>query len=316
MYKTEGSNVKKPELLCTAANLDELVQVIDAGADAVSIGHERFGLRVAGNFTLDEIRQATKLAHEKDAKVYVSVNALFHNDDLEELPGYLKALEEIGVDGIVFGDTAVVVTARQLGLKVPLHWNAEVLTTNYETINYWGSKGATRAFVARELNMDAILEIKENANVEIQVQVHGMTCIFHSRRDLVTNYERFKGGQPASTGMERRLFITEEKREDLHYPIYEDRNGTHIMSAEDICILEHLDELMEAEIDSFKIEGIMKDTAYNTKVVSIYRRAIDAYAESPEAFSDIVDELMDEIRAIQPSDRELTTGFFFKEQVY
>jgi len=308
--------VKKPELLCTAANLDELTRVIEAGADAVSIGHERYGLRVAGNFELEDIRRAVKIAHARSAKVYVSVNALFHNDDLKGLPEYLKALEKIGVDAIVFGDTAVVMIARQIGLKLPLHWNAEVLTTNYETMNYWGRKGATRAFVARELNMDAIVEIKENAEVEIQVQVHGMTCIFHSRRNLVTNYEKFKGQEPKTTGMDRKLFITEEKREDLQYPIFEDRNGTHIMSAEDICILEYLDELMDAEIDSFKIEGIMKDTNYNVKVTSIYRRAIDAYAESPDKFRGMVDGLMDELRSIQPSHRELTTGFFFKEQVY
>ncbi|GEN35471.1 peptidase U32 family protein [Aneurinibacillus danicus] len=308
--------MKKPELLCTAANLDELTQVIEAGADAVSIGHERYGLRVAGNFELEDIRRAVKIAHARSAKVYVSVNALFHNDDLKGLPEYLKALEKIGVDAIVFGDTAVVMIARQIGLKLPLHWNAEVLTTNYETMNYWGRKGATRAFVARELNMDAIMEIKENAEVEIQVQVHGMTCIFHSRRNLVTNYEKFKGQEPKTTGMDRKLFITEEKREDLQYPIFEDRNGTHIMSAEDICILEYLDELMDAEIDSFKIEGIMKDTNYNVKVTSIYRRAIDAYAESPDKFRGMVDGLMDELRSIQPSHRDLTTGFFFKEQVY
>ncbi|MBN6186380.1 U32 family peptidase [Aneurinibacillus sp. BA2021] len=308
--------MKKPELLCTAADLNELVQVIEAGADAVSIGHEQYGLRVAGNFELDEIRQAVELAHARGAKVYVSVNALFHNKDLEGLPAYLQELEAANVDGIVFGDTAVVMIARQIGLKVPLHWNAEVLTTNYETINYWGRKGATRAFVARELNMDAIVEIKENAEVEIQVQVHGITCIFHSRRDLVTNYEKFTGKEAMAAGMDRRLFITEEKRDELRYPIFEDRNGTHIMSAEDICIVEHLDELMDAEIDSFKIEGMMKDAAYNAKAVSVYRRAIDAYAESPEAFNEIVGKLREELDAIQPPSRELTTGFFFKEQVY
>nr|WP_264760784.1 peptidase U32 family protein [Aneurinibacillus migulanus] len=316
MYKTEGNNVRKPELLCTAANLDELVRVIEAGADAVSIGHERYGLRVAGNFDVEDIRRATEAAHTRGAKVYVSVNALFHNEDLEGLPEYLKMLEEIGVDAIVFGDTAVVMIARQIGLTVPLHWNAEVLTTNYETMNYWGRKGATRAFVARELNMDAIVEIKENAEVEIQVQVHGITCIFHSRRDLVTNYEKFMGQESRPASMDRKLFITEEKRDDLQYPIFEDRNGTHIMSAEDICILEYLDELMDAEIDSFKIEGIMKDTDYNVKVVSAYRRAIDAYVKGPEAFRNSVNSLMEEIRDIQPSHRELTTGFFFKEQVY
>ncbi|MFT9848451.1 peptidase U32 family protein [Aneurinibacillus sp. REN35] len=308
--------MKKPELLCTAADLDELVQVIEAGADAISIGHEQYGLRVAGNFELDEIRQAVELAHARGAKVYVSVNALFHNDDLKGLPAYLKALEAAEVDGIVFGDTAVVMAARQIDLQVPLHWNAEVLTTNYETINYWGRKGATRAFVARELNMDAIVEIKENAEVEIQVQVHGITCIFHSRRDLVTNYEKFTDKEAVPASMDRKLFITEEKREDLQYPIFEDRNGTHIMSAEDICILEYLDELMDAEIDSFKIEGIMKDSEYNTKVVAIYRRAIDAYAENPDEFQEIVGGLRQELDAIQPSSRELTTGFFFKEQVY
>lgn len=316
MYKTGGPIVKKPELLCTAANLDELVQVMDAGADAVSIGHERFGLRVAGNFSLDEIREAVRLAHARGVKIYVSVNSVLHNTDLEELPDYLTALDEIGVDAVVFGDPAVVITARQVGLKAPLHWNAEVLTTNYETMNYWGSKGATRAFVARELNMDAIVETKENAEVEIQVQVHGPTCIFHSRRDLVTNYEKHKGAESVNSGLERGLFITEEKRDELQYPIYEDRNGTHIMSAEDICILEYLDELMDAEIDSFKIEGIMKDAAHNAKVVSIYREAIDTYMEDADAFRDRVDGWMEELQAIQPEQRELTTGFFFKEQVY
>lgn len=316
MYKTGGLIVKKPELLCTAANLDELVQVMDAGADAVSIGNERFGLRVAGNFSLDEIRAAVELAHARSVKIYVSVNAVLHNADLEELPDYLKALDEIGIDAVVFGDPAVVITARQVGLQAPLHWNAEVLTTNYETMNYWGSKGATRAFVARELNMDAIIETKENAEVEIQVQVHGPTCIFHSRRDLVTNYEKNKGEELERPGLDRRLFITEEKRDELQYPIYEDRNGTHIMSADDICILEYLDELMDAEIDSFKIEGIMKDAAYNAKVVAIYRAAIDTYMEDPDAFRDKLSEWMKEIEAIQPDERELTTGFFFKEQVY
>lgn len=316
MYKTGGNNVKKPELLCTAASMDELIEVIDAGADAVNIGHEQYGLRVAGNFSLDEIREAVEEAHKRNARLYVSVNAVLHNEDLTELPAYLQALWQMDVDAVVFGDPAVVMTARQVAPDLPLHWNAEVLTTNYETINYWGRKGATRAYLARELNIDAIVEIKEHAEVEIQVQVHGMTCIFHSRRDLVTNYEKFQGKEGGNAGKERSLFVTEEKREDLQYPVFEDRNGTHIMSAEDICLLENLDELLEAEIDSLKIDGVMKDTDYNIKVVSVYRRAIDACFENPDSYAEIAEQLLEEIEQIQPKNRVLTTGFLFKEQVY
>ncbi|WP_027414957.1 peptidase U32 family protein [Aneurinibacillus terranovensis] len=308
--------MKKPELLCTAGSLDELLQVIHAGADAVNIGHERFGLRLPGNFSLNEIAEAVREAHSHHVNIYVSVNALLHNDDLKELSDYLKALADCGVDAIVFGDPAVLMTARQVAPEVKLHWNAETLTTNVETINYWGRKGAVRAYLARELNMDAILEIKENADIEIQVQVQGLTCIFHSRRDLVTNYRQFQGMEDANAGLDRRMSITEEKREDMRYPIYEDYNGTHVMSAEDTCILENLDELMEAGIDSLKIESIMKDAAYNVRMVSVYRRAIDAYFENPDEYAQVAGGLMEEIRTFHPEEQPLTTGFFFKEQVY
>jgi U32 family peptidase len=308
--------MKKTELLCTAGSLDEVRKVIEAGADAINIGNERFGLRLPGNFSLDEIRQAVAYAHQHNVLVYVSVNAIFHNDDLHELRAYLKALAEADVDAVVYGDPAVLMTVRQVAPDMKLHWNAETLTTNVETINYWGRKGAVRAYLARELNMDAILEIKEEADVEIQVQVQGMTCIFHSRRDLVSNYREIQGADDREIGLERGMTITEDKRQDLHYPIYEDRNGTHIMSAEDTCILQNLDELLDAEIDSVKIESVMKDADYNARMVSVYRRAIDAYYDAPETFADKAAELMQEIQTFHPEDRELTTGFFFKEQVY
>ncbi|WCK53585.1 U32 family peptidase [Aneurinibacillus sp. Ricciae_BoGa-3] len=308
--------MKKTELLCTAGSFDEVKKVIEAGADAINIGNERFGLRLPGNFSLDEIRQAVAYAHQHNVRVYVSVNKIFHNDDLHELPGYIKALAEANVDAVVYGDPAVLMTVRQVAPNLKLHWNAETLTTNVETINYWGRKGAVRAYLARELNMDAILEIKEQADVEIQVQVQGMTCIFHSRRDLVSNYREIQGADDREFGLKRGMSITEEKRQDLHYPIYEDHNGTHIMSAEDTCILENLDELLDAEIDSVKIESVMKNAEYNARMVSVYRRAIDAYYETPETFSDKATKLMLEIHSFHPQDRALTTGFFFKEQVY
>lgn len=308
--------MNKPELLCTAANLDELIRLIDAGVDAVNIGHERFGLRIPGNFSLEEMEKAVHVAHEKGVKVYVSVNALFHNKDLDEVESYLGFLSGIGADAIVFGDPAVLFLARKIARNVALHWNPETLCTNVETINFWGEKGVKRAYLARELNMDSILEIKEEAQVEIQVQVYGATCIFQSRRDLVSSYQIFIGDSSQKTGQDEGLLLKEEKRQDLFYPIYEDRNGTNILSSEDVCILEHLDELMDGNIDSFKIEGILKTTDQLVQVVSIFRQAIDLYMADPGLFSSRRREWMEKLGGLQPAHRPLTTGFYFKEQVF
>ena len=308
--------MNKPELLCTAANLEEMVRIMDAGVDAVNIGHERFGLRMPGNFSREDTEKAVKEAHQRNVKVYVSINALFHNRDIEELQSYVSFLASIGVDGLVFGDPTALVIARKAAPGIPLHWNPEMLCTNVETMNYWGNKGATRAYLARELNMDSILEIKEDAEVEIQVQVYGATCIFQSRRDLVSSYQKYLEDDSFSTGKEQRLYLKEEKREDLCYPVYEDRNGTNILSSEDVCILEHLNELMEGGIDSFKIEGILKTTDQLVEVVSIFRQAIDTYVKDPNLFAQSTKKWMDCLKAIQPSYRPLTTGFYFKEQVF
>lgn len=308
--------MQKPELLCTAANLDEIVRLIDAGVDGINIGHEKFGLRVAGNFSLEEIEKAIQICHEHHVNVYVSVNALFHNDQLAELESYLGVLATLKPDAIIFGEPTVYMLARKVAPNIPLHWNPEMLCTNVETINYWGRKGAKRAYLARELNMDSILEIKEEAEIEIQVQVFGPTCIFQSRRDLVSSYQRYLEGEKARIEKGKISYIKEEKRPNLFYPIYEDENGTNILSAEDLCILEHIDELMDGGIDSFKIEGLLRTTEELVEIVSVFREAIDLYCQSPEHFRSQVDEWMNRLRKIQPPSRPLTTGFYFKEQVY
>lgn len=308
--------MQKPELLCTAANLDEIPQLIEAGVDAITIGHEQFGLRVTGNFSQDEIEKGIQLCHEHQVKVYISTNALFHNDQLEELESYLSFLASSNADAIIFGEPTVLMLARKVAPRLPLHWNPEMLCTNVETINYWGTKGAIRAYLSRELNMDSILEIKEQGEVEIQVQVFGPTCIFQSRRDLVASYQDYLGENQETPGKEKRLYLKEEKRQDLCYPVYEDRNGTNILSAEDLCILEHLDELIDGGIDSFKIEGILRTTDELVQIVSVFRQAIDSYCLDPQTFRSKMFEWMDQLRAIQPSKRPLTTGFYFKEQVF
>ncbi|CAM2848059.1 peptidase U32 family protein [Paenibacillus sediminis] len=308
---------KQPELLVTAGSLEELTALIDAGADALLIGEEKFGMRLPGNFTPAQIAEAVKIAHDRKVKIYVSLNNLFHNEQLELIPDYVKQLAAAGVDGVEFGDPSVLTAVKEHAPQLKLHWNAEMLSTNYATANYWGSKGASRVVLARELSMDEITEMMPKLEIEAQVQVHGMTNIYHSKRRLVQSYMAHQGRpvQGVDLGKDRGLFLVEAERKDEKYPIYEDSNGTHIMSSDDICILEDLHVLMNAGVDSFKIEGLMKSTHYNVVVTKAYRKAIDAYVQDPENYQ-FDESWLEEIRRVQDPERELSFGFFYKEQVY
>jgi putative protease len=308
---------KKPELLATAGTLSELALVLEAGADAVSIGRQKYGMRLPGDFGIDEIAEAVRMAHARNAKIYVSVNNIMTNDMLEGLPDYLRALHDCKADAVVFGDPAVLLAMREAGVKLPLHWNAEMTSTNYVTAGYWASKGAERVVLARELNMDQVLEIKQKVPMDVQVQVHGATNIYHSKRSLVANYRMHQGNDPIGEdlGGERGMYLIEAERRDEKYPIYEDENGTHIMSSEDICMIENLHELMEGGIDSLKVEGLLKSADYNATTVRSYRQAIDAYAADPENY-EFNDAWLESIERVQPEDRPLSFGFFYKEQVY
>lgn len=313
----ETGGQAKPELLIGAGSMDEIAAYVGAGANAVSFGEERFGMRLPGDIPEDRIGEAIRLAHAKGAKAYVVCNGILHNGVLPALPGYLQTVAEAGADAVVFGDPAVLIALRQAGVKLPLHWNAEMTSTNYVTANYWVGKGATRVFLARELNLDEVIEIKRHVHAEVQVQVHGMTNIYHSKRTLLTNYWQHQGrrldGERLDAG--RKLVLVEEERREEKYPVYEDANGTHVMSADDICMLESLHELMEVGIDSFRIEGLLKTVEYNVAVLRGYRQAIDAYAADPHGYS-FDESWLAPIRRLQDPGRELSFGFFYKEQVY
>lgn len=307
----------KPELLVTPVDVANARDVIEAGADAVLIGEEAYGLRLAGEFKRDDIKEVVQIAHGRNASVYVAMNALFHNDMLDRLPDYLAFLHEQNVDGIVFGDPAVLVNAKRYAPGIPLHWNTETTVTNWYTANYWGRKGASRAVLARELNMDAVLEIKEHAEVQIEVQVQGMTCMFQSKRTLVGNYMEFQGRDLAVQGRSKdRSLVLHDPERDVKYPIWEDWNGTHIMSPKDMCIIDELDEMIDADVDSFKIDGILKDAAYMTEITRLYRQAIDQYCEEPDQYADEKESWLEKVKAIQPENRPIDSGFFFKETVY
>lgn len=311
------TRMKRTELLVTPLSVNDILPLAEAGADAFILGEQRYGLRLAGEFNREQVKQAIELAHSKGKKVYVAMNAIFHNEKIDELSDYIKFASEAKADAIVFGDPAVLMTAREAAPDMKLHWATETLGTNWFSCNYWGKKGAKRAVLAREINMDAIVEIKENAEVEIEVQVHGMSCMFQSKRSLLGNYYEFQGEvmEIENRKMEKNMFIHDKERENK-YPIFEDENGTHIMSPNDICIIDELQELLEAGVDSFKIDGILKSSDYLIAVTKAYREAIDLFYKDPDLYDDKKDELLEDIEAVQPANRKLDTGFFFKETVY
>lgn len=306
-----------PELLTNARDLDEVKELAEAGADAVIVGHQHFGLRVTGDFTLQEIEEALVYLNKSNKKLYVLINAIFHNERLIELPSYLKALEEMGVHGIICGEPSIFPILAEINSSLSVHWNPETLATNYETLKYWQSKGISRAVLSNELSLDAIIEIKKELSLPVEVQVQGMTCIFQSKRKLVRNYyQHIQEEEEANYLQEKNLHLRQFKEDDSHYPIFEDCNGTHIMSNEDLCMIEHLLGIIDGNIDCLRINGLLKSRHYNKKIVSIYKEAIQLCVSNPAMYEKKKNEYVEEIIKMQPDERKLDTGFYFKEQIY
>ncbi|PVE69512.1 peptidase U32 family protein [Priestia megaterium] len=309
--------MKKPELLVTPTAVSEIESLLQAGATAVMVGEQRYGLRLAGEFKREDIVEAVNIAHQHNAKVYVAMNGLFHNDKIAALNEYILFLKEASVDAIVFGDPAVLMAVRETAPEMKMHWSTETTGTNWYSCNYWGRKGAKRAVLARELSMDSIIDIKEKAEVEIEVQVHGMTCMFQSKRSLLGNYFEYQGKvmEIENRKVEKDMFLLDNERNNK-YPIFEDENGTHIMSPNDMCIIDELSEMIDAEVDVFKIDGVLKSPQYILEVTKKYRQAIDLCVDDREEYENVKDDLLEEIESLQPINRPLDTGFFFKETVY
>lgn len=308
----------KPELLITAGSVEEVKSYLEAGATAITVGESKYGMRLPGQMPLDHIEAALPIVRQYGAKLYAAVNHIFHNDALPGLQKYLSALQRIEIDGITYGDPAVLMTARVAAPHLKLHWNAEMTSTNYATAKYWQKRGASRMVLARELNMDQVIEMKAKLpDMEVEVQVHGMTNIYHSKRHLIQHYLRHidREEDTANVGIERKLFLIEKERQDEKFPVYEDEYGAYIMSSDDMCILEDLKLLLDAKLDSFKVESLLKPRVYNEAVIRAYRKAIDSYAQDPEGYQ-FQPDWMDEIRKLQDPERELSFGFFYKEQMY
>ena len=305
------------ELLVTPKSINHIETLIELGADAFVIGEEKFGLRLAWEFKEPELREAIKIIHEHGKKAYVAVNAIFHNEHIADLEAYIDLLHELNVDRIIFGDPAVLMAVKEQENPIPLNWNAETIVTNHFQCNYWGERGANRAVLARELSIEEVIEIKKNSNVEIEVQVHGMTCMFQSKRKLLGNYFMYQDKVMKIENREENkdMLLYDEERSNK-YPIYEDSNGTHIMSPNDICLIEDLEELLEANIDSLKIDGVLQTEEYINVATEQYRQAIDLYNEDPELYEDEKFMLLEPIEDVQKDHRPMDQGFLFKQTVY
>ena len=306
--------MRKTELLIPASSLEVLKIAVMFGADAVYIGGEAFGLRAkAKNFSPEEMKEGIEFAHEHGVKVYVTANILAHNYDLDGARAYFKELKEMKPDGLIIADPGMFTLAKEICPEIDVHISTQANNTNYETYRFWEKLGATRVVSARELSIKEIKEIREHISdkMEIETFVHGAMCISYSGRCLLSNY--FTGrdaNQGACTHPCRwKYAVVEESRPGEYLPVYENERGTYIFNSKDLCMIEHIPDLIDAGIDSLKIEGRMKTALYVATVARTYRKALDDFAESPEKYQENMPWYLDQISNC--TYRQFTTGFFY-----
>ena len=303
--------MKKPELLAPAGSFNTLKFALAYGADAVYVGGEEFSLRTASkNFDRAELDEAVRYTHALGRKIYVAVNIFCHNGDISELAEYAKYLELIKVDGVIISDIGALSVIKEAAPALPIHISTQANTTNAAAVKAWKGLGAVRVVPARELSLEEIIEIKKSTDCEIETFVHGAMCISYSGRCLMSNYFTGRGANQGACAHPCRweYTIKEKTRPDEEMPVVETERGTFIFNSKDLCMIEHIPALIEAGIDSFKIEGRVKNELYVATVISAYRAAIDAYMANPDDYV-TSPELLEELSKV--SHRGYTTGFYF-----
>lgn len=310
----KDEKMRKPELLIPASSLEVLKIAVIFGADAVYIGGEAYGLRAkAKNFSMEEMKEGIAFAHERGVKVFVTANILAHNYDLEGVENYLNELKTMKPDALIIADPGIFSIAKRVCPEIELHISTQANNTNYLTYHFWKDLGAKRVVAARELSLAEIKQIRENIpeDLEIEAFIHGAMCISYSGRCLLSNYFT---GRDANKGActhpcRWRYAVVEEQRPGEYLPVYENERGTYIFNSKDLCMIEHIPEVLDAGIDSLKIEGRMKTALYVATVARTYRKAIDDYLESEEKYKENLEWYKEEIGKC--TYRQFTTGFFF-----
>lgn len=297
------------EVLSPAGNMDKLKMAIRYGADAVYCAGQSFGLRASSsNFSNEELKEAVEFVHSHGKKIYVTCNIIPHNEDLVGLEDYLKFLESIKVDAIIVADLGIFLLAKRVAPNLERHVSTQANTTNYLTTEFWKEQGATRVVVAREVSIADIKTMKEAADIEIEAFIHGAMCISYSGRCLLSNYftTRDANRGQCTQACRWKYSLVEENRPGEYYPIEEDQHGTYIFNSKDLCLLKYIPDLVEAGVDSLKIEGRMKSVHYAATVTKVYREAVDSYLADPEHY-EVKPEWIEELEKI--SHRPYTEGF-------
>jgi putative protease len=316
--------VNKPELLIPAGSLENLEVAVLYGADAVYIGGQHFGLRAkAKNFSMEQMKEGIDFAHKNNVKVYVTANIIAHNQDIEGAYDYFKELKNINPDALIIADPGLLSIAQEILPDMEIHLSTQANNTNYKSVNFWHNLGVKRVVVARELSFEEIKEVKDKTpdSLDIEAFVHGAMCISYSGRCLLSNY---MAGRDANKGecthpCRWQYHLVEETRPNEYMPVYENERGTYVYNSKDLCMLGYVPNLIEAGVDSFKIEGRMKTQLYVATVTRTYRKAIDDYFESKSKYEENIPYYLDEIKKC--THRKFTTGFYFnrpdeKEQIY
>jgi putative protease len=311
----------RPEILAPAGNLDKLKIAIDFGADAVYLGGSKLNLRAfADNFTNEQLKEGVEYAHERNRKVYVTMNVFPHNEDLNGAENYIKELYETGVDAIIASDPAIIATAREIAPNLEIHLSTQANNVNWRAAKFWYDQGVKRIVMARELSLTEIKQMRDNLPEECEIEafVHGSMCISYSGRCLISNYMVGRDANRGACAQACRFkyHLVEEKRPGEYYPVVEDEKGTYIMNSKDLCMIEHIDDVINAGVYSLKIEGRMKSMYYVAAVVKSYRQAVDGYMKDPDNYK-FDPKWMENLNKV--SHRQYHTGFYYGqngEQVY
>lgn len=306
--------MKKPELLIPASSLEVLKTAVIFGADAVYIGGEAYGLRAkAKNFSMEDMKAGIEFAHAHNVRVFVTANILAHNEDLAGVEQYFKELKEMKPDALIIADPGVFTIARRICPEIEAHISTQANNTNYMTYNFWYEQGAKRVVAARELSLAEIKELRSRIPEELEIEafIHGAMCISYSGRCLLSNYFT---GRDANKGActhpcRWKYAVVEEQRPGEYLPVYENERGTYIFNSKDLCMIEYIPEIVDAGINSLKVEGRMKTALYVATVARTYRKAIDDYFESEEKYRANMEWYKAEIGKC--TYRQFTTGFFF-----
>ncbi|MHC1722206.1 MAG: U32 family peptidase [Aminipila sp.] len=305
--------MKKIELLAPAGDLEKLKIAIDYGADAVYFGGEMFSLRAgAGNLTIEEIKEGVEYAHSRGKKAYLTVNIYAHNEDIKPFEEYLNKIKDIPIDAFLVSDPGIMLLIKEAIPNAELHLSTQANMTNFKTAEFWHQQGIKRIVLARELTFNEIKELRSKMPEEMEIEafVQGAMCISYSGRCLLSNFmiERDANRGQCAHPCRWKYSLVEEQRPGEYFPIEEDERGTYILNSRDLCMIDHIPELIEAGIASAKIEGRMKSVFYVATIVSAYRKAIDAYYDDPENYV-FNEEWLSELKKV--SHRQFTTGFYF-----